>query len=84
MLIACSLTGPVYAENVNVASGEVKDDASIITVENGKSFINAGTVKADDSITVTDSSFENSGTVSAGNSITVINSPFTNSGNITT
>lgn len=83
VLIACSLTGPVYADSVDVASGEEQNTPPAIIVNSGESFKNAGTVIAD-SITVTDSSFENSGTVSAGNSITVINSPFTNSGDITT
>lgn len=66
VLIACSLTGPVYAENVNVASGAVKDDASVITVENRESFINAGTVIASDSITIDKGQFTNSGTIETG------------------
>lgn len=66
VLIACSLTGPVYAENVNVASGAMKDDASVITVENRESFINAGTVIASDSITIDKGQFTNSGTIETG------------------
>lgn len=66
VLIACSLTGPVYADSVNVASGEEKNDASIITVKNGESFTNAGTVNASDSITIDKGTFVNSGTINTG------------------
>lgn len=66
VLIACSLTGPVYADSVDVASGEVKNDAPVITVESGESFKNAGTVIASDSITINKGQFTNSGKIETG------------------
>lgn len=66
VLIACSLTGSVYAENVNVVSGAVKDDDPVITVGSGESFSNAGTVTASDSITIDKGQFTNSGTIETG------------------
>lgn len=66
VLIACSLTGSVYAENVNVVSGAVKDDDPVITVGSGESFSNAGTVTASDSITIGKGQFTNSGTINTG------------------
>lgn len=66
VLIACSLTGPVYADSVNVASGTVKNDDPVITVGSGESFINAGTVIADNSITIDKGQFTNSGTIETG------------------
>lgn len=66
VLIACSLTGPVYADSVDVASGTVKNDDPVITVGSGESFINAGTVIADNSITIDKGQFTNSGTIETG------------------
>lgn len=38
VLIACSLTGPVYAASIDVASGTVKNDDPVITVGTGDTF----------------------------------------------
>lgn len=38
VLIACSLTGPVYATSIDVASGTVKNDDPVITVGTGDTF----------------------------------------------
>lgn len=66
VLIACSLTGPVYAESVNVASGGEQNTPPIIIVNSGESFSNAGTVTASDSITIDKGEFTNSGTINTG------------------
>lgn len=66
VLIACSLTGPVYAASIDVASGTVKNDDPVITVGSEESFINAGTVIADSSITIDKGEFTNSGTINTG------------------
>ncbi len=66
VLIACSLTGPVYATSIDVASGTVKNDDPVITVGTGDTFKNAGTVKADSSITIDKGEFTNSGTINTG------------------
>lgn len=68
ILIACSLTGPIYAENVNVGNGETKEFLTPhVVVESTDSFINdGGTVKADDSITINKGYFENRGTINTG------------------
>lgn len=66
VLIACSLTGPVYAASIDVASGTVKNDDPVITVGTGDTFKNAGTVKADSSITIDKGEFTNSGTINTG------------------
>lgn len=66
VLIACSLTGPVYAASIDVASGTVKNDDPVITVGSEESFINAGTVISDSSITIDKGEFTNSGTINTG------------------
>lgn len=66
VLIACSLTGPVYADSVDVASGEEQNTPPTIIVNSGESFSNAGTVTASDSITIDKGEFTNSGTINTG------------------
>lgn len=66
VLIACSLTGPVYADSVDVASGEEQNTPPTIIVNSGESFSNAGTVTASDSITIDKGTFVNSGTINTG------------------
>lgn len=62
-LMAFVITGSAYAEeNVDVADGDIKYDKTVITVDPGGSFKNAGTVIADESITVNGGTFNNTGT----------------------
>ena len=61
--MAFVITGSAYAEeNVDVADGDIKYDKTVITVDPGGSFKNAGTVIADESITVNGGTFNNTGT----------------------
>ena len=66
ILIACSLTGPVYAESVNVASGGEQNTPPTIIVNSGESFSNAGTVNASDYITINKGYFKNNGIINTG------------------
>lgn len=68
-LMAFVITGSAYAENVDVvdvADGDIKYDKTVITVDPGGSFKNAGTVIADESITVNGGTFNNTGTIETG------------------
>ena len=64
-LMAFVITGSALAANVNVANGD-KMNELVIEVSTNESFKNAGTVVADESITVTGGLFNNSGTVKTG------------------
>lgn len=67
ILIACSLAGPIYAEDiVNVPEGGSQNTPPTIYVGNGDAFRNAGTVTASDSITIDKGTFVNSGTINTG------------------
>ena len=65
-LMAFVITGSAYADPVNVIEGEIKNDDPVIEVETGEQFKNAGTVIADDSITVDGGTFNNTGTIETG------------------
>lgn len=65
-LMAFVITGSAYAENVDVAEGITKDDEAVITVGTNESFKNAGTVIANESITVDGGTFNNTGTIETG------------------
>lgn len=64
-LMALVITGSAYAENIDVASDATKNDEAVISVGDGESFKNAGTVNASDSITVK-GIFNNTGTIKTG------------------
>lgn len=64
-LMAFVITGSAYADNVDVADGD-KYDKTVITVDPGGSFKNAGTVIADESITVNGGTFNNTGNIQTG------------------
>lgn len=65
-LMAFVITGSAYAESVNVVQGGTKTDETVITVGNDESFNNAGTVTADESITIDGGRFYNTGTINTG------------------
>ena len=65
-LMAFVITGSAYAENVDVAKDTTKNDNPTINVETGQHFNNAGTVIAEDSITVDGGTFNNTGTIETG------------------
>ena len=65
-LMAFVITGSAYAENVDVAKDTTKKDNPTINVETGQHFNNAGTVIAEDSITVDGGTFNNTGTIETG------------------
>lgn len=65
-LMAFVITGSAYAANVDVVANDTKDNESVITVGTNQSFKNAGTVIADDSITVDGGTFNNTGTIETG------------------
>lgn len=66
-LIACSLAGPIYAEDiVNVPEGGSQNTPPTIYVGTGDAFRNAGTVTANDSITIDEGYFENNGIIKTG------------------
>ena len=64
-LMAFVITGSALAANVNVANGD-KMNELVIEVGTNESFKNAGTVVADESITVNGGLFNNSGTIKTG------------------
>ena len=61
-LMAFVITGSAFAANVDVANGVTKNDEPVIAVGTNESFKNAGTVVADESITVT-GAFTNTGEI---------------------
>lgn len=61
-LMAFVITGSAMAANVDVAEGDTKDNEKVITVGTNEKFNNAGTVKAEESITVT-GAFDNTGEI---------------------
>lgn len=65
-LMAFVITGSAYAESIKVYEGEIKNDTSVIEVGQKDSFENAGTVNADESITVNGGTFNNTGTITTG------------------
>lgn len=65
-LMVFVITGTVYAENVDVSQGGLKDNEATIVVGQNESFKNAGTVNASDNIIVNGGSFNNSGTIETG------------------
>lgn len=65
-LMAFVITGSAYAESVDVAQESTKTDETVITVGNDESFKNAGTVIADNSITIDGGTFNNTGTIETG------------------
>ena len=65
-LMAFVITGSAYAANVDVAANDTKNDESVITVGTNEYFKNAGTVIADESITVDGGTFNNTGTIETG------------------
>lgn len=65
-LMAFVITGSAYAADVDVAKDTTKKDNPTINVETGQHFNNAGTVIAEDSITVDGGTFNNTGTIETG------------------
>lgn len=65
-LMAFVITGSAYAADVDVAKDTTKKDNPTINVETGQHFNNAGTVIAEDSITVNGGTFNNTGTITTG------------------
>lgn len=65
-LMAFVITGSAYAADVDVAKDTTKKDNPTINVETGQHFNNAGTVIAEDSITVDSGTFNNTGTIETG------------------
>lgn len=65
-LMAFVITGSAYAADVDVAKDTTKKDNPTINVETGQHFNNAGTVIAEDSITVDGGTFNNTGTITTG------------------
>ena len=65
-LMAFVITGSAYAQKVEVDEGKTKDDASVIEVGQNEIFKNAGTVIADESITVNGGTFNNTGEITTG------------------
>lgn len=67
-LMAFVITGSAYAQKVEVVEGETKNDASVIEVGQNEKFENAGTVIADESITVNGGTLNNTntGTIETG------------------
>lgn len=66
-LMAFVITGSAYAESVDVAQGDEKKDQPVITVVGkDESFKNAGTVKAEERITIDGGTFNNTGTIETG------------------
>ena len=61
-LMAFVITGSAYAESIKVDEGQIKNDTSVIEVGQNDIFENAGTVNADQSITVNKGSFTNTST----------------------
>ena len=61
-LMAFVITGSAYAENVDVGEEKKEEFTSDIIVDSDQSFYNAGTVNADQSITVDKGSFTNTST----------------------
>lgn len=61
-LMAFVITGSAYAENVDVREEKTEEFTSAIVVDSDQSFYNAGTVNADQSITVDKGSFTNTST----------------------
>lgn len=61
-LMAFVITGSAYAENVDVGEEKTEEFTSAIVVDSDQSFYNAGTVNADQSITVDKGSFTNTST----------------------
>lgn len=60
--MAFVITGSAYAESIKVDEGQIKNDTSVIEVGQNDIFENAGTVNADQSITVNKGSFTNTST----------------------
>ena len=66
-LMAFVITGSAYAANVDVIEGEIKkDDPAAIEVIGEEHFKNAGTVIANDNITINGGYFNNAGTIKTG------------------
>lgn len=65
-MMAFVITGSAYAQKVEVDEGKTKDDASVIEVGQNEIFKNAGTVNADESITVNGGTFNNTGEITTG------------------
>lgn len=65
-LMAFVITGSAYATDVDVAKDTTIKDNPTINVETGQHFNNAGTVIAEDSITVNGGTFNNTGTITTG------------------
>lgn len=65
-LMAFVITGSAYAADVDVAKDTTKKDNPTINVETGQHFNNAGTVIAEDSITVNGGTFNNTGNIQTG------------------
>ena len=61
-LMAFVITGSAYAADVNVGEEKTEEFTSAIVVDSDQSFYNAGTVNADQSITVDKGSFTNTST----------------------
>lgn len=55
--------GSALAGNVDVTAGNVKDDEATISVGSDEHFNNAGTVKASESVTVSNGLFQNTGSL---------------------
>lgn len=65
-LMAFVITGSAYAESIKVDANDPEYKRDNITVEASDKFDNAGTVIAEDSITVNGGTFNNTGTITTG------------------
>ena len=65
-LMAFVITGSAYAESIKVDANDSEYKRDNITVEASDKFDNAGTVIAEDSITVNGGTFNNTGTITTG------------------